>query len=542
MDEVDTRWSRRMRGKSTNASMVVTILLGVPFLCFCGWCAIASFYYVIVDAGLGKLPLAITISALILVAACGIVVTIFFLCDFLLLPCFIAFSMCRGTRIGTFSLKDKAIIGHMKYVVWLVLSKFGRKSWVDGISLVGCEMTQETAMRIASSLKGNSALKTFQLDNVQSAKSLDDQRYRNLGTNPIPEEVSINMNFIVKEIAESLRGNTTLVSLSLANNCGVGITRDQRWCRIQIHGVALAELAKTLETNTALKSLSLRRDFIGDNIRALAQMLRKNKALVTLDISENSLVTGGTVFEFAHALAENKTLEHLILSDTQTTSDGASAIAKSLEENSSLKTLDLSSNQIDTEGTLSLARMLKTNKTLATLDISNAGDMIVGAFEIAEALKINTTLKRLCLNHHAGILPAGMLAIAGALVVNTTLECLELLEYHNTCRADFILEAIAWNRGLLTLDIVVNSPLSAETFVNSLHMNETLKYSIAKRTDDEFEYSNLYSGTRPFHPGLNKLLREVRRLLGVNLRQGKRSQMFANVRATPDCSVDCWDI
>ena len=105
--------------------------------------------------------------------------------------------------------------------------------------------------------------------------------------------------------------------------------------------------------------------------------------------------------------------------------DGARAIANALRVNSTLQTLDLFSNDIGADGTRAIAELLRVNTTLQSLDLGRncMGDDEVRA--IAEALRVNSKLQVLDL-YGNNIGDDGALAIAEALRVNTTLQKLDL--------------------------------------------------------------------------------------------------------------------
>ncbi|KAG0014464.1 hypothetical protein BGZ82_001746 [Podila clonocystis] len=131
-----------------------------------------------------------------------------------------------------------------------------------------------------------------------------------------------------------------------------------------IGGKKIGKLAEALKTNSTLTTLDLEGNSIGENrAQALAEALKTNSTLTTLNLSSN-------------AIGEN----------------GAQALAEALKTNSTLTTLDLGFNAIGENGAQALAEALKTNATLTTLGLLGNSIGEKGAQALAEALKTNSTL------------------------------------------------------------------------------------------------------------------------------------------------------
>ncbi|KAG0351884.1 hypothetical protein BGZ54_003057, partial [Gamsiella multidivaricata] len=174
----------------------------------------------------------------------------------------------------------------------------------------------------------------------------------------------------------------------------------------------------------------------------LAEMLKTNSTLTTLDLSDNSIVHKGakTLFEALTTNSTQTTLNILgawikdngtqVLSEALKTNsngnNGAQALSKALETNSTLTTLKLRCNLIGDIGALALSKALKANKTLTTLDLW--GNLIgdIGAQALSEALRINSTLVTLDLKRNA-IGLSGAQALFEALKTKSTLITLDFL-------------------------------------------------------------------------------------------------------------------
>jgi Ran GTPase-activating protein (RanGAP) involved in mRNA processing and transport len=75
--------------------------------------------------------------------------------------------------------------------------------------------------------------------------------------------------------------------------------------------------------------------------------------------------------------------------------EGAHALAKCLRVNRALVHLNVSQNTIGDAGALRLAKSLLTNATLTWLDLHDNPIGACGAAKLAECLRVNATLKHL---------------------------------------------------------------------------------------------------------------------------------------------------
>ena len=136
---------------------------------------------------------------------------------------------------------------------------------------------------------------------------------------------------------------------------------------------------------------------VGDEgIKALAEMLKKNTILNTLNIEYNRFGAEG-VKAMAEMLMTNKTLNTLHISYNNIGAEGGKALAEMLMTNKTLNTLDISANNIRAKGGKAMAEMLETNKTLNTLNICNNDIGDEGGKAVAEMLETNTTLNSLAI-------------------------------------------------------------------------------------------------------------------------------------------------
>ena len=322
-------------------------------------------------------------------------------------------------------------------------------------------------------------------------------------------------------LADVLRTNTTLNSLGLCNNPGIGNPSVVSLCEalkvnttlssLDLSGTGISDagvlsLVEVLKTNaSSLTSLLLSDIKIShQSLKSIAEVLRVNSTLKDLKFEGNKVGVGGTklIAEslkanttlkllslsrnnikakcgrlFSDSLKVNGTLESLTLAENALGSRGAQLLSEGLRVNTSLRHLDLSWNSIGSEGAESIAETIRVNASLTSLKLkgNNIGDP--GANKVSEALKVNDCLEDLNLSLNA-IGAAGAESIAEALKSNATLTILDLsLNVIGDNGAQSLCEALKKNATLITLDVSNNNIHSAgaQAFDELQGHNNTLK-------------------------------------------------------------------
>ncbi|KAJ3539631.1 hypothetical protein NM688_g6337 [Phlebia brevispora] len=148
------------------------------------------------------------------------------------------------------------------------------------------------------------------------------------------------------------------------------------------HGPSAALLDKVRALDAlprlgALKTLDLRGNDIRNGISYIAQVLKRNRTLKVLNLSENKLdvqclvsIAEALVQSLRTAFTLNNALKRLFLSSTNLTSTGAIALAEFLPESTSLLHLDLTLNNLDLAGVMALSSGLKANHVMRCLDLN----------------------------------------------------------------------------------------------------------------------------------------------------------------------------
>ncbi|KAF9962085.1 hypothetical protein BGZ72_010691 [Mortierella alpina] len=266
----------------------------------------------------------------------------------------------------------------------------------------------------------------------------------------------------------------------------------------------ITALAEVLKTNTTLTTLDLQSNSVGDiGAQALSEALQTNSTLTTLALNNNNIGDNGAQ-ALAYALKTNKTLTTLSLEGNFIRFNGGLALSKSLKINltlttlyldwesitfirveeltvalktkSTLTTLEMGDKSIGDDGAKALAEALKTNSNVATLNLEGNSIGHDGAKALAEALKTNSTLTTLDLTSNK-IGKDGAKALAEALKTNSTLNTLDLMD--NSIKDDgakAVGEALKINKTLTTLSLIKNSIKNdgAKAVAEALKTNMTL--------------------------------------------------------------------
>lgn len=216
-------------------------------------------------------------------------------------------------------------------------------------------------------------------------------------------------------------------------------------------------LAEVLKTNKTLLRLSLSdSSFEAEGFEAVCSALEENATLIALDLSHkpadpkyldavikivlnnktlhalelaSSGISADTLPSLARALKDNRTLTRLGLGFNALGAEGAFTILKAVEDHPFLRILDLSGNGIGSAGGNSIASLLKTNSTLSEIDLACNALESEGAIAILNAVEGNSTLRSLSLARN-NMEASSARAVALLLKNNTALSALDLSGNH----------------------------------------------------------------------------------------------------------------
>jgi hypothetical protein len=266
--------------------------------------------------------------------------------------------------------------------VELLVKLLTTPSCVSELDLSDCQLSKSSIAKICEALKTNTTLRKL---------TLSGNRTKGCGG----------------AVAAMLRGNETLSSLGLAGGLGYQSIRS---------------IAQALETNSSLEVLDLSGNHYGfKGVQALAQMLKKNKTLVDLNLVSVDMDHGfktlckalksGTVLESLHLgqgcvfaeqssavqtmLKENKTLKHLKIIKVARSVDGThndnAKFWQGVGENSVLRSLKV--ERLGITGAQALATMLKNpHSHIESIDLSLATIGDEEAAILMDAMLANKTL------------------------------------------------------------------------------------------------------------------------------------------------------
>lgn len=279
-------------------------------------------------------------------------------------------------------------------------------SWRDAIkNQLSKNENSNASLREAVPLEN----KAFEIDASMSEK----QKFSKLmdflevmGKNPTESQkatLKTALNHFTKlDLRMSGETDTDLVNLFEALETNETVTHVIRQAGMgKMGSEALRALSNVLSKNKTIHTLDLRQAVDKNSIYTLATILETNKTLLHLDLGDNPLgkEAGGLFYAqvFAQALAKNNTLKFLDLRATglDINKTVLTQLRQSLLNNTALEVLLLGSSdgEIDyfgTEGLQIVDSLLETNKTLMTLMNDTTAERSAVLTSIKQRLKSNS--------------------------------------------------------------------------------------------------------------------------------------------------------
>ena len=273
-------------------------------------------------------------------------------------------------------------------------------------------------------------------------------------------------------IAETLQTNTSLTKLCL-HEIGLQFTEQS--------GSALTKL---LKVNKSLKKLDLSDNSISDSgACCIFEGLQQNTTLSKLNLSNTGIIVPDTARSLTESLQVNKSLRHLDISQSSLLNYGARLIFESLQHNDTLLSLNVSDvgmSANDPDTVKSLTKMIRVNKSLTHLDISENGLELCS--KIFESLQHNTTLVSLNLSD-TGISvtdPDTVKSLTKMFQLNKSLESLDFsLNRFSDFGACCIFEGLQHNTTLVELNLEGNNvtgtdPDTLQSLTKMFQVNKSL--------------------------------------------------------------------
>lgn len=282
------------------------------------------------------------------------------------------------------------------------------------------------------------------------------------GIGPVLEAVADHPHVTRLMIGNNIVGNSG--ALAIADFIRSSRSHIDVWYiagnEIDVEG--LVPVCEALYDDPHVKSLWLKRNPLGPGAGpVLAELLRRNRWLHTLDLVNTGLLDDGAI-PVIEALADNEGLRHVYLGTNGLTSKSAEALAAVLRQAHHLESVFLSCNRLGDEGARHLADALRHDRSLVRLGLASNRLGPAAAVALAEALVEHPRLRFLDLGWTRATAAVGELgnqvgnegarALAELLRTNPVLQALDV-SHNRISQAgiDAIAEVLEHNRSLVFL-------------------------------------------------------------------------------------------
>ncbi|NXT86603.1 LMOD3 protein, partial [Anhinga rufa] len=162
--------------------------------------------------------------------------------------------------------------------------------------------------------------------------------------------------------------------------------------------VSKLNIPKKLALDTSFMKLSARPSGNQTNLEDSLEKVRKNNPdMKELNLNNIENIPKEMLIDFVNAMKKNKNIKTFSLANVGADDNVAFALANMLRENRSITTLNIDSNFISGKGIVAIMRCLQYNETLTELRFHNQRSMLghQAEMEIARLLKANATLLKM---------------------------------------------------------------------------------------------------------------------------------------------------
>ncbi|NXW26428.1 LMOD3 protein, partial [Phaetusa simplex] len=162
--------------------------------------------------------------------------------------------------------------------------------------------------------------------------------------------------------------------------------------------ISKLNISKKLALDTSFMKLSARPSGNQTNLEDSLEKVRKNNPDVKeLNLNNIENIPKEMLIDFVNAMKKNKNIKTFSLANVGADDNVAFALANMLRENRSITTLNIDSNFISGKGIVAIMRCLQYNETLTELRFHNQRSMLghQAEMEIARLLKANATLLKM---------------------------------------------------------------------------------------------------------------------------------------------------
>ncbi|NWV16040.1 LMOD3 protein, partial [Ptilonorhynchus violaceus] len=162
--------------------------------------------------------------------------------------------------------------------------------------------------------------------------------------------------------------------------------------------ISKLNIPQKLALDTSFMKLSARPSGNQTNLEDSLEKVRKNNPdMKELNLNNIENVPKEMLIDFVNAMKKNKNIKTFSLANVGADDNVAFALANMLRENRSITTLNIDSNFISGKGIVAIMRCLQYNETLTELRFHNQRGLLghQAEMEIARLLKANTTLLKM---------------------------------------------------------------------------------------------------------------------------------------------------
>ncbi|KAM0745905.1 RNI-like protein [Meredithblackwellia eburnea MCA 4105] len=232
----------------------------------------------------------------------------------------------------------------------------------------------------------------FEASNSVTARQTLQAPYVRRTPLPTPAPIAVSAPSAVEEVKEAAEGkqpSSTAAQVEL-----------DAWKNSEARN-RLRKQIEELPRTGSLLTLDVKGNDIKNGVTYISQVLKRNRTLKVLNLSENKIDVQGLV-SIAEALKYNSTLETLDMSLNPCCGpglEGITALRAAITINSNLKRVFLNNTDLSSEGAIALAEFLPEAKSLIHLDLTGNFDIdIAGALALSVSVKMNNTIRCLDLN------------------------------------------------------------------------------------------------------------------------------------------------
>ncbi|NXK82392.1 LMOD3 protein, partial [Amazona guildingii] len=162
--------------------------------------------------------------------------------------------------------------------------------------------------------------------------------------------------------------------------------------------ISKLNIPQKLALDTSFMKISARPSGNQTNLEESLEKVRKNNPdMKELNLNNIENIPKEMLIDFVNAMKKNKNIKTFSLANVGADDNVAFALANMLRENRSITTLNIDSNFISGKGIVAIMRCLQYNETLTELRFHNQRSMLghQAEMEIARLLKANATLLKM---------------------------------------------------------------------------------------------------------------------------------------------------